>query len=164
VATSIVNIPMLKGMGILADRTAKSPSLEFRQYNLIYGFNGSGKSTLSRLFASLEAGKPELKLPAGGIFSLAMDDGTAFASSGTLTGLEKRVLVFNGDFVEKNLQWTAGRANPVFFIGADQAEAATGCCQSNSNLSPLARSSPKPERRYPATCRHSARAAERRSL
>lgn len=32
----------LKGMDILADRTAKSPSLEFPQYNLIYGVNGSG--------------------------------------------------------------------------------------------------------------------------
>lgn len=123
-ATSIVNIPVLKGMGILADRTAKSPSLELRQYNLIYGFNGSGKSTLSRLFASLEAGKPDPKLPTGGAFGFTMDDAAAYSSTGPLTGLEKRVLVFNGDFVERNLQWTVGKANPVFFIGADQAEAA----------------------------------------
>jgi wobble nucleotide-excising tRNase len=118
------NVSILKGMGILADRTAKSPSLDFRQYNLIYGFNGSGKSTLSRLFASLEAGKIDPKIPTGGSFSFIMDDSTIYASTGSLTGLEKRVLVFNGDFVEKNLQWTLGKASPVFFIGADQAEAA----------------------------------------
>lgn len=115
---------MLKGMGILADRAAKSPSLGLRQYNLIYGFNGSGKSTLSRLFASLEAGKVDPKLPAGSSFSFVMDDGAVHASSGSLTGLEKRVLVFNSDFIEKNLQWALGKASPVFFIGADQAEAA----------------------------------------
>jgi len=124
VASAISNISILKGMGILADRTAKSPSLELRQYNLIYGFNGSGKSTLSRLFASLEAGKVDPKLPTGGSFSVAMDDGAVHASAGSLQGLEKRILVFNGDFVEKNLQWALGKANPVFFIGADQAEAA----------------------------------------
>lgn len=123
-ATSFVNISILKGMGILADRTAKSASLELRQYNLVYGFNGSGKSTLSRLFASLEAGKPDPQLPTGGAFSFIMDDAVTYASTGALTGLEKRVLVFNGDFVERNLQWTVGKANPVFFIGADQADAA----------------------------------------
>jgi wobble nucleotide-excising tRNase len=123
-ASMISNISSLKNMGILAERTAKLPSLEFRRFNLIYGFNGSGKSTLSRLFASLEAGKIDPRLPSGGSFSFTMDDGTNYASSGSLVGLEKRVLVFNSDFIENNLQWTLGKANPVFFIGADQAEAA----------------------------------------
>ena len=40
----------------------------------------------------------------------------------------------------------------------------TGCCQTNGNLSPLGRKAPHPGRNYPATARHSARAAERRSL
>ena len=39
-----------------------------------------------------------------------------------------------------------------------------GCCQSNGNLSPLGRTLPYPKRNYPATARHSARAAERRAL
>ena len=74
----IKNIKSLQGMGIYADRGARSPCLQFRRYNLVYGFNGSGKSTLSRLFASLEAGGPHPKLPAGGTFEVELDDGTAF--------------------------------------------------------------------------------------
>lgn len=120
----IKNIKSLQGMGIYADRGARSPSLQFRRYNLVYGFNGSGKSTLSRLFASLEAGGPHPKLPAGGTFEVELDDGTAFECPINPVGLEQRLLVFNSDYIEQNLQWAAGRANPVFYIGADQAEAA----------------------------------------
>ena len=32
--------------------------------------------------------------------------------------------MFNADYIEQNLQWAAGRAKPVFYIGADQADAA----------------------------------------
>lgn len=120
----ITNIKSLQGMGIYADRGVRSPSLQFRRYNLVYGFNGSGKSTLSRLFASLEAGGPNPKLPESGTFEVALDDGSAFGCPTNPMGLEQRLLVFNSDYVEQNLQWAAGRANPVFYIGADQAEAA----------------------------------------
>lgn len=120
----VSNIKSLQGMGIYADRGARSPSLQFRRYNLIYGFNGSGKSTLSRLFASLEAARPHPKLPEGGTFEIALDDGSAFGCPTNPVGLEQRLLVFNSDYIEQNLQWAAGRANPVFYIGAEQAEAA----------------------------------------
>jgi len=120
----ISNIKSLQGMGIFADRGARSPSLQFRRYNLVYGFNGSGKSTLSRLFASLEAGSAHPKLPMGGTFEVTVDDGSAFGRPINPVGLEQRLLVFNSDYIEQNLQWAAGRANPVFYIGADQAEAA----------------------------------------
>lgn len=120
----ITNIKSLQGMGIYADRSARSPSLQFRRYNLVYGFNGSGKSTLSRLFASLEAGGPHPKLPEGGSFEMVLDDGSTFGCPTTPAGLEQRLLVFNSDYIERNLQWAVGRANPVFYIGADQAEAA----------------------------------------
>lgn len=120
----ITNIKSLQSMGIYADREARSPSLQFRRFNLIYGFNGSGKSTLSRVFASLEAGAPHPKLPDGGSFEVEMDDGTAFGCPTNPAGLEQRLLVFNADYIEQNLQWAAGRANPVFYIGADQADAA----------------------------------------
>ena len=63
------------------------------------------------------------------------------------------------------------RDRPQFVLIEDGAsgsmllqELQQGCCQSNGNLSPLRRSSPKPERDYPATARHSAKAAERLSL
>lgn len=120
----VSNIKSLQGMGIFADRGPRSPSLKFRRYNLVYGFNGSGKSTLSRLFASLEAGRPHPKLPTGGTFEMALEDGSTFGWPTNPVGLEQRLLVFNSDYIEQNLQWAARRANPVFYIGADQAEAA----------------------------------------
>jgi wobble nucleotide-excising tRNase len=120
----ISNIKSLQGMGIYADRSARSPSLQFRRYNLVYGFNGSGKSTLSRLFESLEAGRPHPKLPVGGTFEVTLDDGSTLGCPINPVGLEQRLLVFNSDYIEQNLQWAVGRANPVFYIGADQADAA----------------------------------------
>lgn len=120
----ISNLRSMQGMGIFADRNARSAPLQFRRYNLIYGFNGSGKSTLSRIFASLEAGAAIEELPEGCSFEITLDDGTEFGCPTRPTGLERRILVFNCDYVERNLQWTSGRASPVFYIGADQAEAA----------------------------------------
>lgn len=121
---AIENLRTLNGMGILADRDAKSPSLSFRKYNLIYGFNGSGKSTLSRLFASLEEAALHHKLPESAAFEVMLDDKTILGCPEKPNGLERRILVFNADYVERNLQWSAGLAKPVFFIGTDQAEAA----------------------------------------
>jgi wobble nucleotide-excising tRNase len=114
----------MQGVGIFADRTARSPSLQLRRYNLIYGFNGSGKSTLSRLFASLQTGALHPKLPQEGSFDVELDDGAVIGWPAKSSGLEQRLLVFNSDYIEQNLQWSAGRANPVFYIGADQADAA----------------------------------------
>ena len=105
---------------------------------MIYGFNGSGKSTLSRLFASLEAGALHPKLPGGGSFEVILDDGTHFGCPSKPNGLEGRLLVFNGDYVEQNLQWAQGLANPVFFIGVDQAEAAAELAKIEVELNELA--------------------------
>lgn len=120
----INNIRTMKGMGIHADRDARSHSLDLRKYNLIYGFNGSGKSTLSRLFSSLQAGELHTKLPEGCSFEVVLDNGTVHGCPINPSGLEQRLLVFNTDYIEQNLQWAAGVANPVFYIGADQADAA----------------------------------------
>jgi len=120
----ITNLRSMRGMGIFAERSAGSQSLEFRRFNLIYGFNGSGKSTLSRLFASLQSGAPHPKMPAGCSFEVALDDETSFKCPGNLLGLEKRIQVYNSDYVEQNIHWAEGRASPVFFIGANQVDAA----------------------------------------
>lgn len=123
-AATISNLRQMQGMGIFGDQKRSSPDLQFRRFNLIYGFNGSGKSTLSRLFGSLEAGALHPKLPQGCSFEIDLDDGTVFGCPAKPVGLERRVLVFNSDFIDRNLQWAVGRASPVFFIGADQADAA----------------------------------------
>jgi wobble nucleotide-excising tRNase len=118
------NLRAMSGMGILADHTGKSPHVLFRRYNLLYGFNGSGKSTLSRMFASLQAGTRNPRLPAECKFDIELDDGSTVVCPDKLNGLERRVLVFNTDFVEENLQWSSARAKPVFYIGKEQAQLA----------------------------------------
>jgi len=57
-------------------------------------------------------------------FRIEMSDGARFAYPKAVTGLEKRVCVFNNDFIAANLRWESGVASPIFYIGADQAEAA----------------------------------------
>lgn len=120
----IRNIRLLKGAAVLAERKAATPSLDFKRYNLIYGFNGSGKSTLSRIFATLQTGAKHQRLPDACTFEIEMDDGSKYGCPNGLAGLEKRVCVFNHDFIGENLRWAQGEANPVFYIGTDQAEAA----------------------------------------
>ncbi|SIP96524.1 AAA family ATPase [Bosea sp. TND4EK4] len=122
--STIRNIRALSGAGVLAERTHQSPSLGFRRYNLIYGFNGSGKSTLTRILASLKDGRLHPQLPQETEFELELDDGDRLASPVTLSGLEHRIAVFNADFVAENLRWSDARANPIFYIGRDQADAA----------------------------------------
>ncbi|MEQ9347241.1 MAG: AAA family ATPase [Thalassospira sp.] len=123
-AAIITNLRSMQGVGIFANRSAGMPSLDFHRYNLVYGFNGSGKTTLSRLFASLEAGTLQEHMPENCSFELALDDGERYGFPSNPNGLEQRLLVFNSDYVDNNIQWRTGRANPVFLIGADQAEAA----------------------------------------
>ena len=117
----IKNIRTLKSAAVLADRTPKSERLNFLRYNLVSGFNGSGKSTLSRIFSSLQTGTKNGRLPEDCTFSIEMSDGMAYECPDRLTGIETRVCVFNTDFVDANLQWAEGRANPVFYIGREQA-------------------------------------------
>lgn len=121
----IKRIRTLKGVGILADKGAKDHSSNFLRFNLLYGFNGSGKSTLSRIFACLEAGKHHEALPNECSFEIEMDDGSSYTAPKKLTGIENRVCVFNTDFIERNLQWEAGRANSIFYISQALAELAT---------------------------------------
>lgn len=120
----ITNIFLLKNAGIFTERTANSTALNLRKFNLVYGFNGSGKTTLSRIFASLEAGSLHPKLPQNCLFEITLSDGTKLGVPSNPCGLERRMLVFNSDFIEKNLQWQLGKASPVFFIGAEQSEKA----------------------------------------
>ena len=114
----------MTNVGIFADMRAAAPSPVFQKYTLIYGHNGSGKTTLSRLFTSLENGSRDARLPGGAGFEVELEDGTVLGTVGTLTGLEGRLAVFNADYVTANLQWTDRTASPIYYIGADQADAA----------------------------------------
>jgi wobble nucleotide-excising tRNase len=137
----IANISELSGVGVLGDRTRADSSLGFLKYNLIYGFNGSGKSTLSRLFASLQGGSSDPMLPENCSFEFEMETKSYLKAPGNLKGIEKHILVFNTDFVDRNLQWNNSAANPIFYIGREQAEAAADLARKENQLTEIIRES-----------------------
>jgi wobble nucleotide-excising tRNase len=120
----IRGITSLKGLGVFRNYEASSDVPGLQRYNLVYGFNGSGKTTLSRVFASLQDGVVRPELPEGGQFEIELTNGTIIKSMGALDALEERILVFDVDFIEENLRWKEGTANPVFYLGRVQAELA----------------------------------------
>lgn len=130
----IRNIRVMRGMGIFAERAAKAESLDFKKFNLIYGFNGSGKSTLSRLFASLQLGSRHPRLPDECEFEIELGDGSVHACPASLAGLERNLVVFNGDFVDENLLWSSAKAKPVFYIGKEQAGIAAQLAKEEASL------------------------------
>lgn len=119
----IANICKLRNAAILAELSAKQPSIDFKRYNLIYGFNGSGKSTLSRCFAAIQGDRDTSRLPTDWEFELMISDG-ATVRVGAGNALSSHIAVFNDNFVTENLQWSSGKARPVFYIGKEQAEVA----------------------------------------
>lgn len=67
-------IQKIGGLGVFANYTSPVGTAEFGVKNLIYGWNYSGKTTLSRLFALLDAKKPNPELPPCA-FSIDSDQG-----------------------------------------------------------------------------------------
>ena len=120
--STVKRIASLKGLGVFHDVGAPADLPDFQQHCLLYGFNGSGKTTLSRVFRSLEAGVLQPELPAGGRFTIELTDGQTIREDSNLDLLKDRILIFNVDFVAKNLRWNEGTADPVFYIGKAQAE------------------------------------------
>jgi wobble nucleotide-excising tRNase len=120
----IKRIASLKELGVFRNFAAPADLPDFQRHNLIYGFNGSGKTILSRVFASLGEGTARPELPEGGTFEVELTGETVIKSTGALDALKGRVLVFNVDFIEENLRWKEGTANPVFYLGRAQAELA----------------------------------------
>jgi wobble nucleotide-excising tRNase len=120
---TISQIASLEGLGVFGDNNAVEEAPPFRRYNLIYGFNGSGKTTLSRVFASVERGALCADLPEDGRYELTLSDGSKI-SPDTTDGLRGRIVVFNVDFIEQNLRWKDGVANPVFYLGEEQVNLA----------------------------------------
>ncbi|MFB2593863.1 AAA family ATPase [Paracoccus sp. p4-l81] len=120
----IANIRLTRGLGIHADQRAGATPLALRRFTLIYGFNGCGKTTLSRAFSSLAQGQRDALLPHDCTFQVEFDDQTTLGFPDDPGGCEPNLLVFNADYISANLQWTEGRAKPVYFIGSDQVDAA----------------------------------------
>lgn len=121
--TTISQIASLRGLGVFRDNKSVAEAPLFQRYNLIYGFNGSGKTTLSRVLASFESGALSAELPQDSRCEIRLSDGSTISPDAT-PGLTDRIVVFNEDFIERNLRWKDGTANPVFYLGKEQGDLA----------------------------------------
>lgn len=117
----ISNISQTKALGIFDDCPHFVAEPEFRKFNLIYGFNGTGKTTLSRMFRSLELGRRDGQLPDNCEFEICVDGDRIPIDQLATNKWRDRVLVFNRDFVEENIEWIGGTLRPIYYIGKDQA-------------------------------------------
>ncbi len=121
------SINKLSNCGVF--HTWPQSDLQFKRFNLIYGWNGTGKTTLSRILRSLEKGElvEEFKneddaLPDGFTLELSIKDRDTIKHT-AMTGYENRVRVFNCDFVRDNLDVDNATATPVYYLGEDQGKA-----------------------------------------
>jgi len=109
----INRIAKIKNLGIFSEYQEDSTLPEFKRFNLIYGWNGSGKTTLSQLFALLESGRseiyPELE------YKIQTDTGYITQNN----AYNRKVRVFNRDFVSSNIDVVFGKAKPIFIIGEE---------------------------------------------
>ena len=120
---TIKQIRLVSGLGLFRQYEPSGDLPPFRKANLIYGFNGSGKTTLSRLFCCLETGERHEEFEETVKFQIELSDGSVISSESNFDQLKGRLLVFNDDFVRRNLRWSDATASPIFYIGKDQAEA-----------------------------------------
>lgn len=112
----------LKKAGVWRDFRAP-PSLQFARYTLIYGFNGSGKTTFSRVFASIQRGARESRLPDGVEFKVETSDGSVISSENITNPFGKNLLVFNTDFVTRNFQWDDSTTAGIVYLSEKKIDA-----------------------------------------
>ena len=89
---------------------------EFKQHNLIYGWNASGKTTLSKFFKILESGKSEE------FKDLKYKVKTSNETLTQGTSYEKKILVFNEDFISQNIRIVSSKANLILILGEKSAK------------------------------------------
>lgn len=110
----IKKIKKIKKLGLVFPDFNWDPNLPgFRNYNLIYGWTGSGKTTLSRLFAAFETGSLEK------YSNLEYEIETLTGNYKQGEQFDKKVRIFNEDYISKNVGLLEGKANPIFILGEE---------------------------------------------
>ncbi len=109
----IKRIKKIKNAGIFGYYSWDASLPEFKRYNLIYGWNWCGKTTLSNLFAALKTGfsdkHPEIE------YEIETQSGNFKEGS----PYSNKVMVFNQDYIKKNVPVLSGKANHIFIIGEE---------------------------------------------
>lgn len=124
----ITKIETIKNLGIFADYKWDSSLPEFKRFNLIYGWNGSGKTTLSQLFASFETNKSEIYPDLE--YKIQAADGN-FTHKNVFN---KKIRVFNHDYISANIEILSGKAKPIFILGKENKELADAIKQDGKIL------------------------------
>ncbi len=124
----ITKIKKIKNLGIFTDYKWDSNLPEFKRFNLIYGWNGSGKTTLSQLFASFETGKSEI-YP-----ELEYEIQTADGNFTQKNLFNKKIRVFNREYISENIEILSGKAKPIFILGKENKELADAIKQDEKIL------------------------------
>lgn len=124
----ITKIKKIKNLGIFTDYKWESNLPEFKRFNLIYGWNGSGKTTLSQLFASFETGKSEI-YP-----ELEYEIQTADGNFTQKNIFNKKIRVFNREYISENIEILSGKAKPIFILGKENKELADAIKQDEKIL------------------------------
>lgn len=115
----IKKINKIKNLGLVFTNYAWDANLPlFKRFNLIYGWNGNGKTTLSKLFEALNTGylkdNPNLE------YEIEDEADTKYKQSEVFN---KKIRVFNEDYVENNIKLVEGRANSIsILLGEENKE------------------------------------------
>lgn len=112
----IKRVKKIKNLGLFSNYAWDTSLPDFNKYNLFYGWNGSGKTTLSKFFNALESGStPDFT-------TLEYDIECEGGSFKEATPFNRKVRVFNQDYIQKNVQLVSGKANPIFILGEENKE------------------------------------------
>jgi len=116
----IKKINKIKNLGLVFSDYAWNYNLsdyqlpEFHRYNLIYGWTGSGKTTLSKLFSVIEDG--DVKSIPDFEYEVEDDEGNKYKQE---EPFNKKIRVFNQDYIENNLKTQEGKAKTITLIFGD---------------------------------------------
>lgn len=125
----IKRITKIKNVGILSNldgNNLKTPDLDFKAINLLFGWNGTGKTTLSRVLRCHEIGDVCAKLIEYTNLEseIKLEDGSSLSNADFT--IKQNIRVFNKDFVEENIFQDAdkdgGNVKPIFFLGKEKIE------------------------------------------
>ena len=115
----IKKIKKIKNFGVFNDYQISADLLDFKKYNLIYGWNASGKTTLSRLLRCFELKTIHSDFLQAE-FQLQMENG----SLSNHESLDKisNIRVFNKDFIDENVFTQENTAQPIYYLGKEDIE------------------------------------------
>ncbi len=103
---SIRNLAVFQNFDWKSSVRSTSGSVEnFRDINIIYGRNYSGKTTLSRIMRAIEVGYLSDKY--GSPYFTVQFKNNSEVTESELTGHNKKIRVFNEDFIRDNLRFIA---------------------------------------------------------